>query len=259
MLERLAAGLPVGASVVTASDGAEPDAVYTWATRREGGRRARHVVQVRCRRYPRPRLVARTTDDGEALRRLVHDAEFRIAMYASDDVFLHAAAVEWEGRAVVVPGASFSGKSTLAAALLRAGAGYLSDEYAVLDARGHVAPFARRLMLRDQTGHLAARPHATELGARVLTRALPLGAVVLTRWEAGAHWEPRQVTRAAAMFAMLEHAIDVRARPEQAFARVAASLGHGAIALAGTRGDADETAGRLLACLTRLFEPSTPG
>ena len=42
--------------------------------------------------------------------------------------------VTWgRGRAIVIPGRTFSGKSTLVAELVRAGATYYSDEYAVED------------------------------------------------------------------------------------------------------------------------------
>jgi hypothetical protein len=43
---------------------------------------------------------------------------------------------------MVLPGKSFAGKTTLVAALVRAGAEYWSDEYAVLDANGDVHPYA---------------------------------------------------------------------------------------------------------------------
>src|ERR687894_479249 len=45
------------------------------------------------------------------------------------------------GRALVRPGPSLSGKTTLVAALVRSGAAYLSDEFAVLDPEGRVHPY----------------------------------------------------------------------------------------------------------------------
>ena len=67
-----------------------------------------------------------------------------LAERARNRIFIHAGVVGWQGRAIVIPGRSFSGKSTLVAALLQAGATYYSDEFAVLDGRGYVHPFLAR-------------------------------------------------------------------------------------------------------------------
>ena len=64
-----------------------------------------------------------------------------IAEFAVGKVFLHAGVVGWKGRAIVIPATSFSGKTTLVAELVKRGAQYYSDEYAVLDAEGKVEPF----------------------------------------------------------------------------------------------------------------------
>jgi hypothetical protein len=58
-------------------------------------------------------------------------------------IFVHAGVVAWRGQAIVIPGATQSGKTSLVAALVRAGAEYFSDEYAVFDARGRVHPLPR--------------------------------------------------------------------------------------------------------------------
>ena len=67
-----------------------------------------------------------------------------VANYAPDRVFVHAGVVAWRGRALVLPGTSFAGKTTLVAELVRAGAIYYSDEYAVLDEQGRVHPYSAR-------------------------------------------------------------------------------------------------------------------
>jgi len=65
------------------------------------------------------------------------DADLRmlIATNTPDWIFVHAGVVALRGRALVIPGESFSGKTTLVRALVEAGATYYSDEYAVLDYR----------------------------------------------------------------------------------------------------------------------------
>ena len=75
-----------------------------------------------------------------SLKIVLEDLERRIKMYVAEmarrRVFVHAGVVAWQGRAIVIPGRSYSGKTSLVAALVRAGATYYSDEYAVLDLQG---------------------------------------------------------------------------------------------------------------------------
>ncbi len=73
-----------------------------------------------------------------------------------DRLAFHAGAVCLEGEGIVLPGASGSGKSTLVAALVMAGASYLSDEMALL-ADGMLEPFPRPLSLKR--GSLAVLGH----------------------------------------------------------------------------------------------------
>ena len=82
-------------------------------------------------------------------RALAAHAEPLVAERAPNHLFVHAGVVGWEGRAIVMPGASFAGKTTLVQAWLEAGATYYSDEFAVLDRAGRVHPFARPLTIRD--------------------------------------------------------------------------------------------------------------
>ena len=61
-------------------------------------------------------------------------------------VLVHAGAVEWDGRAVLFPAPMESGKTTLVAGLVRAGARYLSDEAAAIDPETlRVHPFPKSL------------------------------------------------------------------------------------------------------------------
>jgi len=71
-----------------------------------------------------------------------------VAEYAVGRVFIHAGVVGWKGRAIIIPARSFKGKSTLTAELVRRGALYYSDEYAVLDDKARVHPFPKLLSLR---------------------------------------------------------------------------------------------------------------
>jgi hypothetical protein len=70
--------------------------------------------------------------------------EFQPALH-----WVHAGAVERRGGAIILPGATLRGKSTLVAALCAHGWRYLSDEAAPIDLdKGEVFPFPRTLGMR---------------------------------------------------------------------------------------------------------------
>ena len=79
-------------------------------------------------------------DSDQILDMLERDLRWLLADEAQDWIFIHAGAVGWRGRAIMLPGGSGAGKSTLVAELVKAGALYYSDEFAVLDFRGRSTP-----------------------------------------------------------------------------------------------------------------------
>src|SRR5437667_10027272 len=119
--------------------------------------------------------LARTKALEELFEPLESDLQMFVAEWARRRVFVHAGVVGWRGQAIVIPGMSFSGKSTLVAALVRAGATYYSDEYAVFDAQGRVHPYPRPLALRDESGEQTRRCSPEALGGRSGSRPLPVG------------------------------------------------------------------------------------
>jgi hypothetical protein len=177
------------------------------------------------------------------------DAQIRlfVAARAPDLVFVHAGVVAVGERAIAIPGASFSGKTTLVAALVRAGATYVSDEYAPLDADGLVHPFPRRLTIRsdDGGGELERAPGAfgavVDLGAR-----LRLGAIVVTRFVPGATYAPTQTTPGQGALALLANTVPAQERPQESLSAVARAA-RDSLVLEGERGEADAAAAAILA------------
>jgi hypothetical protein len=91
--------------------------------------------------------VAAGTTAGQLLAELT-----RLAVQHSPRLCLHAGVVSSPGGTVVVPGSSGLGKSTLTAALVRAGFGYLSDEVlAVPRSGGLPARFARPIAVGPES------------------------------------------------------------------------------------------------------------
>lgn len=170
-----------------------------------------------------------------------------VALNAPDLVFVHAGVVALGDRAILIPGVSFSGKSTLVAELVRAGATYYSDEYAVLDSRGRTLPYAKPVSLRH--GTLSQQDYdVSELGGVAGDRAVPVGFVVVTRYLPGVEWKPRMISAGQGALALLANAIPARTRPVESLAVITRTVG-GTTVLAGDRGDAAPVVEHILALL----------
>ena len=168
-----------------------------------------------------------------------------IASVAPDRVFVHAGVVSHEGRAIILPGHSVSGKTTLVVALVEAGAAYISEEYAVLDEQGRVHPYPRPLSIRAPGHPRGVGTPVEDLGGVVAQGPLPVGVVAVTSYRPGARWNPRRLSPAAGALAVLEHTIAARERPAESLAAVRGALPE--VVLEGERGEAAETAAALLA------------
>ncbi|MGI9602561.1 MAG: PqqD family peptide modification chaperone [Acidimicrobiales bacterium] len=97
---------------------------------------------------PHRLTVATGHDRGPVVDGLVADVNALAVQTSPDCVAFHAGAVAVDGRIVMMPGVSNSGKSTLTAAMIRAGATYLTDEVALLDPCSHqLVPYPKSISL----------------------------------------------------------------------------------------------------------------
>ncbi len=189
--------------------------------------------------------LARSKDTDPVLEALERDLQIYVAEWAHRRVFVHAGVVGWRGRAIVIPGRTMSGKTTLVKALVEAGATYYSDEYAVLDERGRVHPYPKPLSIRENGGEPSKELLPEVLGGTTGVRPLPVGLVVATSYQEGARWRPRQLLPGRAVMSLLAHTVSVRRKPERALT-VLREVVADALVLKGVRGEAAETADNLL-------------
>jgi hypothetical protein len=178
----------------------------------------------------------------------------RVAAHARDHIFVHAGVVARGARAIVIPGSAFSGKTTLVAALVRAGADYYSDEFAVLDKEGCVHPYARPLSMRLDASLTQTDVAVGALGGVAGDGAAEVAVIAATGYVAGHEWDPSRGSTAEGALALLSHAIPVRERPAQALA-AARRAAEGATVLEGIRGEAEPAAEALLATLDEIDVP----
>jgi hypothetical protein len=172
------------------------------------------------------------------------DLRLQVGLLVEDKLFVHAGVVGWRGGAIAIPGRSFSGKTTLVAALVKAGATYYSDEYALFDAKGLVYPYPRRLSIRRGADQWERRS-VEELGGKVGMEPLPLKLVVYTQYQPGSVWQPHQLSPGEAVLALLDNTIVARTRPEFALPILSCAVNE-AVAWEGERGEAESLAAALL-------------
>ena len=154
-------------------------------------------------------VLVRSTAPTVAFAHLLFEANQQAIEHSPGLVRLHAAAVVADGRVIALPGPMGAGKSTLAAALVRRGLRYVTDEVVAVDpATAEVRPYTKPMSLgvaplalgpvswtppvgSDRFLGSAGVVPASVLGS-LETTPRPLAAIVLPRYVEGAltHIEP---------------------------------------------------------------------
>lgn len=177
------------------------------------------------------------------------DLDFYVAKTTPSWLFLHAGVIALQGQAIVLPGRSYCGKTTLVKAFLDAGATYYSDEFAVLDQKGDVHPFPRALSVR--TNGIPTKIAAEQFGAQVGQGPIPVGLVILARYKPGAQWRPNLLTPGGGMLGLLQNTLTGRLYPHFAI-KTLEKVTRRARVLESARGEAADTAGWVLRNLNQV-------
>jgi hypothetical protein len=213
------------------------DRLYSFVIREKSHRGKRSRVNLV---YADGERVTETPTIEQAIDSFESDLQLFVADTAPRRVFVHAGVVGIRGKAIVIPGQSFSGKTSLVAALVKAGATYYSDEYAVLDEQGMVHHYARPLSIRENGNLEKPKKYRVEaLGGRPGVKPLPVGMVVVSKYRQGARWRPRTLSEGAGALELMSNTVSARRNPEamlEAIHRVVAQ----APVLKGRRGDAGQ-------------------
>lgn len=241
MLERIEATLPAGAQPVNG-----PDVDFLYSVTMDGGGGTPPAYTSYADAVP----IARTVDFASAIRAVNEDLA-RLAGHASRGrLIVRAGAVGWEGMAILVLGPRSSGRSTLVAGLLWAGAEYYGDELAVLDVKGRVHPFVRPLSLRCGVG--AGPVQLADLGAAAGSGPIPIGAVVATVFRPGAAWRPKGLKLTDAVELLVANTLTGKRAPDSVRPAFDKILG-GTRRFSGERGEAGEVIFRILSGLGTLL------
>jgi hypothetical protein len=176
------------------------------------------------------------------------NAVLRIAVgeHSESFIFLHAGVVGWNEKAIIMPANSYNGKTTLVAELVKCGAEYYSDEYALIDKTGKVHPFARDLSMRSNDANLREEIVSVEsIGGKAGTEALPVGMLLLTRYVEGRSFAPEVISVGNGIIETVPFAITVRSDPDRTMGFLSTAFKN-ALVVKSPRGEATVEAKAIL-------------
>lgn len=172
-------------------------------------------------------------------------AQVAIAELSTRRLFIHSGVVGWQGKGILIPGETHSGKSTLVAELVKMGASYYSDEFALLDEQGYVSPYAKPLSLRDSKSQQQRDIPIESIAGKQGVEKLPVGLVVVSNFQKGAAWKPSTVSPGVGLLHLLESTHSARRDPARAM-RLIKKATNNARVIMSPRGEAEQAALKIL-------------
>jgi hypothetical protein len=179
--------------------------------------------------------VATSDTEASLLIRLMWEINQEAIQRTTNSVLVHAAAASCEGQGIVLPAAMESGKTTLVAALIRAGFRYLTDEAAAFElGTGVLQPYPKPLSVDPQTFNVipdlwdALTPGFEDKAwTQYLIRAdsirpgafggpCPVRYVISPKYSPGLSTSLERVSRAAGLVMLLENNFNLTALGQQA-------------------------------------------
>jgi hypothetical protein len=189
-------------------------------------------------------LVASACHAMNLVPALIRALDEAVIQRLTSPYIVHAGTVTFDGRALLVPGVTHVGKSTLIAELLRRGATYFSDEYALIDAEGRVHPYPRALLLRNGSGEqYPVLPR--ECNASVGEAPVPVGWILSLEYRPLDGWRVTAVSQGEGLFTLLRNTPHLLAESPHLLETFRCAVA-GATCYAGSRTDAVHAADQIL-------------
>jgi hypothetical protein len=216
--------------------------------------RAAHIIQITlddkgtvtahndCRRF------SSATSEWDRLLTSVVAVINNAAIHRCKNFAVHSSVVDAKGRTIALPATTGGGKTTLAAALVRTGLSYISDEALVLDEGGRVIAYPKPMALSPWSAEAVGLHHGEherlavprDLGGEFGKGGGALTDVVVSQHgHDAASLEP--IPRSETVPALLTHSFNHYKNPERAF-RIVTKVAREAQAWRLTYGDPMEAA-----------------
>ncbi len=164
-----------------------------------------------------------------------------IAELSEEKLFVHCGVVGWQNKAILIPGRSHAGKSTLVAELVKAGATYYSDEFAVLDDEGYISAYPRPISLRHPLTRKQRNVAIEDIGGKIGKERLPVGMVILSEYKKRARWNPEIVSAGIGLLNLLDNTHSAQRSPGRAMEILKHAVSNAEI-LSSPRGEAADVA-----------------
>lgn len=165
--------------------------------------------------------------EGDLLYTLTDRLVFHVADKLTSCHCLHAASVEWQGKAMVIPASSGSGKSSFTCWLVAQGFGYLTDELITLDSSANIEGVARPIQIKHHgieaimpllkndadvyAGEFVSSLPVSALGGHCAQQRKPkLSLFVFPQYRAGAAFSFAQLSSAQAGMALMSNHVNAR-------------------------------------------------
>jgi hypothetical protein len=192
------------------------------------------------------KLILKTEEPEPLLQRLESLVRLTIAEFAIGFVFIHAGVVSWKDRAIVIPARSFKGKTTLVVELVKAGATYYSDEYAVVDENGLIYPFPKKLSVRGIIDDYTQLDRDVGFyGGQAGEKPVPGGLILITGYQKFSRFKPELLTQGEGVLELISNTIPIRNNPGFSI-NVLNKLAGRAKTIRTKRGEAGRFSGKLL-------------
>ena len=159
-------------------------------------------------------LLAENISLGENWDFIKSQIRITVAEFSTEYVFLHAGVVGWKGKAIIIPGNSFAGKTTLVREFVKRGAEYFSDDLTVIDKNGFVHPFPKKLSIRGiLENNQQVDFDVEELGGKRGDKPIPVGFLLLTEYRKSARLKLKLRSAGQGVMECIAHSLSVRQNP----------------------------------------------
>lgn len=163
-----------------------------------------------------------------------------IGEFSPNRIFIHAGVVGWNDQALIFPARSGSGKSTLIRELIKKGATYYSDEFAVIDKKGLIYPYPKLLSIRENwlENHAQVDYPCEAFGANQGIKPLKLSKVFLLDYKKDSKAKIKLLSKGLGMLEILKHTVSTQNNPQKTLEFLQTALKDAEI-LHGKRGEAE--------------------
>jgi len=176
---------------------------------------------------------------------LLEKLDYYLGEFSKKFAFIHAGVVRWQGEAILLPGRSHAGKTTLTAALVQAGADYISDDLAVIGPGASVQLLSQPIRLRaDVAGgfDLSTTRHRPDL---LETDQAPIAGIVFLQYCADRNLRLQTLSKGETTQHLLANSMNARHQP-QLVMQYCAAAAQRAWCVQGVRRDAAQAADYIL-------------